>query len=57
MFDPEQEYEYEQKCEQVAMQIEMFFLDRIIAALERLNDNLRPVDMQCQKPSEDPQPF
>lgn len=57
MFDPEQEFEYEQKCEQVAMQIEMFFLDRIIAALQRLNYNLRPFDMQSQKPSEDTQPF
>jgi hypothetical protein len=57
MLDPEQEFEYEQKYEQVAMQIEMFFLDRIIAALERLNDNLRPVDIQSQKPSGDTQPF
>jgi len=32
MVDPEQEFEYEQKCEQIAMQIEMFVLDRIIAA-------------------------
>ena len=57
MFDPEQEFEYEQKCEQVAMQIEMFFLDRIIATLQRLKYNLRPVDMQSQKPSEDTQPL
>jgi len=57
MLDPEQEFEYEQKCEQVAMQIEMFFLDRIIAALERSNDNLRPVDIQSQKLSGDIQPF
>jgi len=53
MVDPEQEFEYEQKCEQIAMQIEMFVLDRIIAALEKLNYNLQPVDMQSQKPAED----
>jgi len=57
MIDPEQEFEYEQKCEHIAMQIEMFVLDRIIAALERLNYNLQPVDMQSQKPSEDTDPF
>lgn len=57
MFDPEQEFEYEQKCEQIATQIEMFVLDRIIAALERLNYNLQPVDMQNPKPSEDTEPF
>jgi hypothetical protein len=57
MVDPEQEFEYEQKCEQIAMQIEMFVLDRIIAVLERLNYNLRPADMQNQKPAEDTEPF
>jgi hypothetical protein len=57
MIDPEQEFEYEQKCEHIAMQIEMFVLDRIIAALEKLNYNLLPVDMQSQKPSEDTEPF
>ena len=57
MVDPEQEFEYEQKCEQIAMQIEMFVLDRIIAALEKLNYNLQPVDMQSQKPAEDTEPF
>jgi hypothetical protein len=55
--DPEQEFEYEQKCEQIAVQIEMFVLDRIIAALERLNYNLQPVDMQRQKTAEDTEPF
>ena len=55
--DPEQEFEYEQKCEQIATQIEMFVLDRIIAALERLNYNLEPVDMQREKPTEDTEPF
>ena len=57
MVDPEQEFEYEQKCEQIAMQIEMFVLDRIIAAQEKLNYNLQPVDMQSQKPAEDTEPF
>ena len=57
MLDPEQEYKYEQKCEQIARQIEMFVLDRIIAALERLNYNLQPADMLIQKTNEDNQPF
>lgn len=57
MLDPQQDFEYEQKCEQIAMQIEMFVLDRIIAALERLNYNLQPVDMQSQKATEDTEPF
>lgn len=57
MIDPEQEFEYEQKCEQIAIQIEVFVLDRIIAALERLNCNLQPVDKQSQKPDEDTEPF
>lgn len=57
MIDSEQEFEYEQKCEQIAMQIEMFVLDRIIAALERLSYNPQPVDMQNQKPTEDTEPF
>ena len=57
MIDPEQEFEYEQKCERIAMQIEMFVLDRIIATLQRLHSNLEPVDMQIQKTSEDTQPF
>ena len=57
MLDPEQEFEYEQKCEQIAMQIEMFVLGRIIAALDKLNYNLQPVDMQGQKPTEDSEAF
>jgi hypothetical protein len=57
MLEPEQEFEYEQKCEQIAMQIEMFVLDRIIAVLERLNYNLQPVDIKSQKPAEDTEPF
>jgi hypothetical protein len=57
VIDPEQEFEYEQKCEQIATQIEMFVLDRIIAALERLHSSLQPVDMKIQKTSEDTEPF
>jgi hypothetical protein len=57
MLEPEQEFDYEQKCEQIAMQIEMFVLDRIIAALERLNYILQPVDMKNQKPSKNTEPF
>jgi hypothetical protein len=57
VIEPEQEYGYELKCEQIAVQMEMFVLDRIIAALKRLHSNLQPVDMQVQKTSEDTQPF
>lgn len=57
MIEPDQEYEYELKCEQIAMQMEMFVLDRIIAVLERLHSNLQPVEMQIQKTSEDTEPF
>ena len=57
MVNPEQEFEYEQKCEHIAMQIEIFVLDRIIAVLERLNYNLQSVDIQSQKPTKDTEPF
>lgn len=55
--EPEYEYEYELKCEQIATQIEMLVLDRIIAVLERLNTNLQPVAAKPRKTSDDIVPF
>jgi len=46
MLHPEAEFEYEQKCERIAMEIEMLILDGIIAALERLNLNLQDADIE-----------
>ena len=57
MFDPEQEFEYEQKCEQIAMEIETLILDGIIAALGRLKQYLQEDNMQSQGSSEDLKPF
>lgn len=57
MIDPEQEFEYEQKCEQIAMEIETLILDGIIAALGRLKQYLQEDNMQSQAPSEDMKPF
>jgi len=57
MLYSEPEYEYELKCEQIAIQLEMLVLDRIIAVLERLNTSLQPVAMQTQKESDDTTPF
>ncbi len=57
MIDPEQEFEYEQKCEQIAMEIETLILDGIIAALGRLKQYLQKDNMQSQAPSEDMKPF
>jgi hypothetical protein len=57
MLHPETEFEYEQKCERIAMEIEMLILDGIIAALERLNLNLQDAAMEIKKPSADMEPF
>ena len=57
MMYSEPEYEYELKCEQIAIQIEMFVLDRIIAALERLSTSLEPAAMQTKKTSDNKIPF
>ncbi len=57
MIDPEQEFEYEQKCEQIAMEIETLILNGIIAALGRLKQYLQEDDTQTQKPSVDIEPF
>lgn len=57
MLYSEPEYEYELKCEQIAIQIEMLVLDRIIAVLERLNISLQPVALQTQKSSDNTVPF
>jgi hypothetical protein len=57
MLDPEQEFEYEQKCERIAMQIETLILDGIIAALGRVKQYLQEDDIQTQNPSENVEPF
>ena len=57
MLDPEQEFEFEQKCEQIEMEIETLILDGIIAALRRLSYNLRVDDLKPTKTSSDIQPF
>jgi hypothetical protein len=57
MLYPEQEFEYEQKCERIAMEIEMLILDGIIATLERLNRNLQNADVEIKKTSTDMKPF
>lgn len=57
MFDPEQEFEYEQKCERIAMEIETLILDGVIAALGRVKQYLHDDDRQPQKPSETGEPF
>ncbi len=53
----EPEFEYEQKCERIAMEIEMLILDGIINALERLNLNLQGADMEINKSPDDMEPF
>lgn len=57
MYDPEKEFEYEQKCERIAVDFEMLILDAIIAAIGRVNHILHDDDMQNQKPSADKEPF
>lgn len=57
MLYSEPEYEYELKCEQIGIQLEMLVLDRIIAVLERLNTCLAPLESQTQKPSDNTVPF
>lgn len=57
MFDPEHEFEYEQKSERIAMEIETLILDGVIAALGRVKQHLQYDDIQPQKPSKDIEPF
>jgi hypothetical protein len=57
MLDPEQEFEYEQKCERIAMEIETLILDGIIAALGRVKQYLQEDDIQIRNPSENIEPF
>lgn len=57
MIDPQHEFEYEQKCEHIALQIEMFVLDRIIAALQRLQSNLEPDEVHTPKTSDNTELF
>ena len=57
MIDPEQEFEYEQKCEQIAIEIETLILDGIIAALGRVKKYFQDDVEQNQKTSENIEPF
>jgi len=57
MMYPEPGFEYEQKCERIALEIEMLILDGLIAALERLNLNLQGADMEIKESSADMEPF
>ena len=57
MFDPEQEFEYEQKCERIAMEIETLIIDGIIAALGKLKHYLQEEDRQPPKISKDGELF
>ncbi len=57
MHDPEQEFEYELKCERIAGEIEMLILDGFIAALARLKYYLKQEDKQPKSPSEEGLPF
>ena len=57
MIDPEQEFEYEQKCEQIAMEIETLILDGVLAALGRVKHYLQENDMQPQRITEEKEPF
>lgn len=55
--EPEFEYEYEQKCERITMQLEMFVLDAILNALERLNYYNQHANADEKESSDDTQPF
>jgi hypothetical protein len=57
MFDPEKEFEYEQKCERIAMEIETLILDGVLAALGRVKQYLQENDMQNQRITEEKEPF
>lgn len=57
MLHPEHEFEYEQKCERITTEIEMLIIDGIIAALERLNLNLKTPDMEIKNSSDEVEPF
>ena len=57
MFDPEHEFEYEQKCERIAMEIETLILNGVIAALGRVKQYLQDDIIQTQKPSKDVETF
>jgi hypothetical protein len=57
MYNPEKEFEYEQKCERIAVDFEMLILDALIAAIGRVNHILHDDDMENRKPSADKEPF
>jgi len=57
MFNPEKQFEYEQKCEQIADQMEMLILDAIITTLGRLHQYLRDDEMPVEKSAANIEPF
>lgn len=57
MFDPEQEFEYELKCERIAAEIEMLILDGIIAALGKLKHCLQEEDCRSRNLPRNTEPF
>jgi len=57
MFDPEQEVEYELKCDRIAAEIEMLILDGIFAALEKLRHCLQEERNHSQNQAKDMEPF
>ena len=54
---PDPDFEYEQKCGHIAMEIEMLILDAIRIALERLNLHNQGVNADKQEPSADTELF
>lgn len=57
MFDPEQDIEYELKCERIAAEIEMLILDGIFAALAKLRHCLQEEHNRSQNLTENMEPF
>ena len=57
MFDPEQEVEYELKCERIAAEIEMLILDGILAAFGKLRRYLQEENIRSRDPTEKPESF
>lgn len=57
MIDPEQEFEYELKCERIAAEIEMLILDGITSALGKLRHYLQEEGCRSQNLSRNTEPF
>ena len=49
MFDPEKEFEYEQKCERIAMEIETLILDGVSGCAGK-SETVPPRKTICKKP-------